>query len=130
MVLFLCQTSYIVHLLLKLCLSFSQSVDFVLLCLKVIKSLLVCLLEGFLLFGQLGNALILRGHLLCQVFHLNGNINYWFHNQESESQSAVYMKSLVPKCYKSILINLSKNVFSLPRKWQDENHYFLFQTFT
>ncbi len=37
------------------------------------------------------------------------------------------MKSLVPKRYKSILINLSKNVFSLPRKWQDENHYFCFK---
>ena len=35
------------------------------------------------------------------------------------------MKSLVLKRDKSILINLSKNVFSLPRKWQDENHYFL-----
>ncbi len=34
------------------------------------------------------------------------------------------------KRYKSILINLSKNVFSLPRKWQNVNHYFLFQTFT
>ncbi len=34
------------------------------------------------------------------------------------------MKSLVPKHYKSILINLSKNVFSLPRKWQDESHWF------
>ncbi len=33
---------------------------------------------------------------------------------------------------KSILIHLSKNVFSLPRKWHDENHEqnFLFQTFT
>ncbi len=41
----------------------------------------------------------------------------------------IYMKSLVPKRNKSILINLSKNVFSLPRKWQYENHYFLFQTF-
>lgn len=35
----------------------------------------------------------------------------------------VYMKSLVPKRYKFILINLSKNV-------QDENYYFLFQAFT
>ncbi len=33
--------------------------------------------------------------------------------------SEEHVKSLVPKCYKSILINLSKNVFSLPRKWQD-----------
>ncbi len=40
------------------------------------------------------------------------------------------MKSLVPKRYKSVLINLSKNVFSLPRKWQDENHNFLFKTIT
>jgi len=39
-------------------------------------------------------------------------------------------KSLVPKRYNSILIDLSKKMFSLPRKWQDENHYFLFQTFT
>ncbi len=40
------------------------------------------------------------------------------------------MKSLVPKRYKSVLINLSKNVFSLPRKWQDENLNFLFKTIT
>ncbi len=33
--------------------------------------------------------------------------------------SEEHVKSLVPKCYKSILIILSKNVFSLPRKWQD-----------
>jgi len=39
------------------------------------------------------------------------------------------MKSLVPKHYKSILMNLSKTVFYLARKWADENHYFLFQFF-
>ncbi len=41
----------------------------------------------------------------------------------------IYEKSLVPKRSKSIF-NKNKNVFSLPRKWQDENHYFLFQTST
>jgi len=40
------------------------------------------------------------------------------------------MKNLVPKRYKSILINLSKTMFSLARKWEDENNYFLFQIFT
>jgi len=40
------------------------------------------------------------------------------------------MKSLVPKRYKSILMNLSKTGFSLARKWEDENHYFRFQIFT
>jgi len=33
------------------------------------------------------------------------------------------MKSLVPKCNKSILTNLSKTVISLPRKWKSENIY-------
>ena len=48
------------------------------------------------------------------------------------SQDLIYIciyLSLVPKRYTSILINLSKRVFSLPRKWYDEKHYFLFQTF-
>jgi len=40
----------------------------------------------------------------------------------------LHMKSLVPKRFKSILMN--KTVFSLARKWEDENHYFLFQNFT
>ncbi len=52
----------------------------------------MCLLEGFLLFGQLGNALILRGHLLRQVFHLHGNIVYWFHSQASTTICSMKMK--------------------------------------
>ena len=63
--------SYIIHLLFQLCLGLGQSVDFVFLCLEIIKCLLVALLEGFLLFSQLGNGIILRRHLLCQIFHLN-----------------------------------------------------------
>ncbi|TRY94370.1 hypothetical protein DNTS_006263 [Danionella cerebrum] len=61
-----CKQSHVINLLLQLGLGFGQSIDFVLLCLKIIKGLLMRLLEGFLFFGQLGNALVLRSHLLCQ----------------------------------------------------------------
>lgn len=63
-------STHVVHLLFQLGLGLGQSVDFVLLCLQVIQCLLVGLLEGFLLLGQLGNTLIHRRHLLCQVFNL------------------------------------------------------------
>ncbi len=63
--------TYIIHLLLKLGLGLGQSVDFVFLSLQVIKSLLMSLLKSFLFLGELSNALILRGHLLSQVLHLN-----------------------------------------------------------
>ena len=57
-------------MLFQLGLGLGQSVDFVLLCLQVIQGLLMGLLEGFLLLGQLSDTLILRGHLLSQVLHL------------------------------------------------------------
>ena len=60
----------IVHLLLQLGFSFGQRIDFVFLYLQVIQCLLMGLLEGFLLFCQLGNCLIQDCHLLCEVFHL------------------------------------------------------------
>ena len=57
----------------------------------------------------------------------------WFKNKHSDNLSATPFTSeyysLVPKRDKSILINLSKNVFSLPRRWQDENHYFHYLLF-
>ena len=37
------------------------------------------------------------------------------HNDALALNENLEMKSLVPKCYKSILIHLSWNVFSLPR---------------
>ncbi|ROJ25243.1 hypothetical protein DPX16_20056 [Anabarilius grahami] len=55
---------------------------------------------------------------------------FYFYTYMHKYLSMKHLKSLVPKHNNSILINLSKKVFSLPRKWQDENHYFLFQTFT
>lgn len=62
--------SYIINLLLQLDLGFTQGVDFVLLCLQVFQCLLVSLLQGQLLLGQLGDGIIERGHLLSQVFYL------------------------------------------------------------
>ncbi len=68
---------------------------------------------------------VLNNSISNQTTHLNTQLC-----KTCAGTSYIYMKSLVPKRYKSILINFSKNVFSLPRKWQDENHYFLFQTIT
>ena len=62
--------THVVNLLFQLCLGLGQSVDFVFLCLQVIQGLLMGLLEGLLLLGQLSKTLILRGHLLGQVLHL------------------------------------------------------------
>jgi len=64
------RTFQIVNLLLQLGLGLGQSVDFVFFCLQVIQGLLMGLLEGLLLLGQLRKTFILRGHLLCQVLHL------------------------------------------------------------
>lgn len=66
--------TYIIHLLLKFGLGLGQGVNLVFLSLQIIKSLLMSLLKSFLLLGQLGNALILRGHFLSQVFHLISNV--------------------------------------------------------
>ena len=68
--------THIVNLLLQLGLGLGQSVDFVFLCLQVIQGLLMGLLEGLLLLGQLSKTFILRGHLLSQVLHLNKQ-NEW-----------------------------------------------------
>ena len=62
--------AYIIHLLFELGFGFGQGVDFVLLCLQVIQGLLVGLLEGLLLLGQLGDGLVQACHLLREVFHL------------------------------------------------------------
>ena len=68
--------THVVDLLFQLGLGLGQSVDFVFLCLQVVQGLLMGLLEGLLLLGQLSKTFILRGHLLRQVLHLN-NMNEW-----------------------------------------------------
>ena len=64
------KATHVINLLFQLGLGLGQSVDFVLLCLQVIQCLLVGLLKGFLFLGQLGNGLVLGGHLLSQVLNL------------------------------------------------------------
>lgn len=62
--------TYVIHLLLQFALDFAQGIDFVLLCLQVVQGLLVGLLEGLLLPGQLGDGFIQASKLLSKVFHL------------------------------------------------------------
>ena len=57
-------------MLFKLDFGFGQGVDFVFLCLQVIQGLLVGLLEGLLLLGQLGDGLVRPSQFLGKVFYL------------------------------------------------------------
>lgn len=59
-------------MLLQLHFGLGQGVDLVFLGLQVIQRLLVGLLKGLLLLGQLDNGLIQPGHLLCEVLDLRG----------------------------------------------------------